>query len=117
MRNRLLPVLLWLTLTGAAAAKMCCYCCCTAPCSEACAPARVEMLAENTCDDVRPAPTCRSLKPSLCRPLLANAVLPDDRLEIYQSEGLRQIPEIWEKTWKLEMPDIATPYQSHGKKL
>ena len=33
---------------------------------------------------------------------------------IYVSEGLRHIPEIWERIWGLEMPDLATPYRTHG---
>ena len=33
---------------------------------------------------------------------------------IFISEGLRHIPEIWERMWGLEMPDIATPYRTHG---
>lgn len=33
---------------------------------------------------------------------------------IFVSESLRHIPEIWERIWGLEMPDIATPYRTHG---
>jgi hypothetical protein len=33
---------------------------------------------------------------------------------IFVSEGYRQIPEIWERIWFLEMPDIETPYRTHG---
>jgi hypothetical protein len=33
---------------------------------------------------------------------------------IYVSEGLRHIPEIWERIWGLDMPDTATPYRVHG---
>jgi hypothetical protein len=33
---------------------------------------------------------------------------------IYQSESLRHIPEIWERIWGLELPDLATPYRVHG---
>jgi hypothetical protein len=33
---------------------------------------------------------------------------------IYASESLRQIPEIWERIWGLDMPDVATPYRTHG---
>ena len=33
---------------------------------------------------------------------------------IFVSEGYRHIPEIWERTWGLEMPDLATPYRTHG---
>lgn len=33
---------------------------------------------------------------------------------IYVSEGLRHIPEIWERIWGLDMPDLATPYRTHG---
>ena len=41
---------------------------------------------------------------------------PDIRVKemIYQSENYRQIPEIWERTWFLDMPDLATPYRVHG---
>lgn len=33
---------------------------------------------------------------------------------IYVSEGFRHIPEIWERIWGLELPDLATPYRTHG---
>jgi hypothetical protein len=33
---------------------------------------------------------------------------------INTSENLRHIPEIWERTWFLDMPDFATPYRTHG---
>jgi hypothetical protein len=33
---------------------------------------------------------------------------------IYQAESLRHIPEIWERIWGLELPDLATPYRVHG---
>ena len=33
---------------------------------------------------------------------------------IYVSEGYRHIPEIWERVWGLELPDLATPYRTHG---
>jgi hypothetical protein len=33
---------------------------------------------------------------------------------IYVSESLRHIPEIWERIWGLDMPDVATPYRTHG---
>ena len=41
---------------------------------------------------------------------------PDERARqlIYVSEGLRHIPEIWERIWGLDMPDLATPYRTHG---
>jgi hypothetical protein len=33
---------------------------------------------------------------------------------IYQSESMRHIPDIWERIWGLDMPDVATPYRTHG---
>lgn len=33
---------------------------------------------------------------------------------IFVSEGLRHIPQIWERVWGLDMPDLATPYRTHG---
>ena len=33
---------------------------------------------------------------------------------IFTSEGFRHIPEIWERIWGLELPDLATPYRTHG---
>ncbi|MEX0704889.1 MAG: hypothetical protein WD069_22510 [Planctomycetales bacterium] len=41
---------------------------------------------------------------------------PDRRAQqlIYVSESLRHIPEIWERVWGLDMPDLATPYRTHG---
>ncbi len=40
----------------------------------------------------------------------------DDRTRqlIFVSEGLRHIPKIWERIWGLDMPDVATPYRTHG---
>ena len=44
------------------------------------------------------------------------SALPDVRARqlIFVSEGFRHIPEIWERIWGLEMPDLATPYRTHG---
>jgi hypothetical protein len=41
---------------------------------------------------------------------------PDARARqlIYVSEGYRHIPEIWERLWMIDMPDIMTPYRTHG---
>jgi hypothetical protein len=41
---------------------------------------------------------------------------PDIRAKqlINTSEGLRHIPEIWERIWGLDMPDTGTPYRTHG---
>ncbi len=33
---------------------------------------------------------------------------------IYASEGYRHIPEIWDRIWGLDMPDVMTPYRTHG---
>lgn len=33
---------------------------------------------------------------------------------IFTSEGFRHIPNIWERIWGLDMPDVATPYRTHG---
>ena len=33
---------------------------------------------------------------------------------IYASESLRHIPQIWERIWALDMPDVITPYRTHG---
>ena len=33
---------------------------------------------------------------------------------IYSSENLRHIPEIWERIWFLDLPDLETPYRTHG---
>ena len=33
---------------------------------------------------------------------------------IYQSENLRHIPAVWERIWGLDMPDVETPYRTHG---
>jgi len=33
---------------------------------------------------------------------------------IYESESMRHIPRIWERIWALDMPDLATPYRTHG---
>jgi len=41
---------------------------------------------------------------------------PDERVRqlIYASEGYRHIPEIWDRIWGFDMPDVATPYRTHG---
>lgn len=41
---------------------------------------------------------------------------PDIRVKqmIYASENYRQITEIWERVWFLDMPDLETPYRTHG---
>ena len=33
---------------------------------------------------------------------------------IYVSESFRHINGIWERIWGLELPDLATPYRTHG---
>jgi len=33
---------------------------------------------------------------------------------LFHSEDLRHVPEIWERAWAAEMPDVATPYRVHG---
>jgi hypothetical protein len=33
---------------------------------------------------------------------------------VYNSEDLRQIPEIWERIWGLDMPSLMVPYRVHG---
>ena len=33
---------------------------------------------------------------------------------IFQSENYRHTAEIWERVWGLDMPDLATPYRTHG---
>ncbi len=41
---------------------------------------------------------------------------PDRRVRqlIYQSENYRHVPNIWERIWGFDMPDLATPYRTHG---
>lgn len=41
---------------------------------------------------------------------------PDERVRqlIYQSENYRHIPNIWDRIWGFDMPDLATPYRTHG---
>ena len=41
---------------------------------------------------------------------------PDERVRqmIYTSENYRHIPEIWERIWFLDLPDLETPYRTHG---
>jgi hypothetical protein len=41
---------------------------------------------------------------------------PDTRAKelIFTSENLRHIPEIWERIWFLDMPDLETPYRTYG---
>ena len=41
---------------------------------------------------------------------------PDVRAKqlIFTSEGYRHIPEVWERIWFLDMPDVMTPYRTQG---
>ena len=41
---------------------------------------------------------------------------PDERARqlIYQSENYRHIPNIWDRIWGFDMPDLSTPYRTHG---
>lgn len=41
---------------------------------------------------------------------------PDLRAQelIYTSENYRHIVQIWERIWFLDMPDVMTPYRTHG---
>ena len=41
---------------------------------------------------------------------------PDERARqlIFESEGLRQNLDVWERIWFLDMPSIMTPYRTHG---
>lgn len=41
---------------------------------------------------------------------------PDERVRqlIYTSESYRHIPNIWDRIWGLDLPDLATPYRTHG---
>ena len=41
---------------------------------------------------------------------------PDVRAKqlIFASESYRQTTEIWERIWGLDLPDLATPYRTHG---
>ena len=41
---------------------------------------------------------------------------PDKRARqlIYQSESYRHIPEIWDRIWGFDLPDLATPSRTHG---
>ena len=44
------------------------------------------------------------------------SVNPDERVRqmIFTSESYRQVPEIWERIWGLDLPDLATPFRTHG---
>lgn len=33
---------------------------------------------------------------------------------IFTSENYRHINDIWERIWMLDMPDVMTPYRTHG---
>jgi len=33
---------------------------------------------------------------------------------VYSSEDLRQIPDVWERIWGLDMPSLMVPYRVHG---
>ncbi|MEX0702509.1 MAG: hypothetical protein WD069_10485 [Planctomycetales bacterium] len=40
---------------------------------------------------------------------------PDDERPIFASQGLRSIPEIWERLWSdPDVPDLATPHRTKG---
>ena len=57
---------------------------------------------------------CMALNVGCALPIWSPA--PDIRARqlIFASESLRHIPEIWERIWGLNLPDLATPYRVHG---
>ena len=95
MHRWILPIVLSLGLTGISIAKTRCVCCVDS-CSHQCiqgAPAPPATV----CDDVQPAATCRSLKPSLCTPQVANVAEPDARLHSFLkrwTDAARDISEV-----------------------
>lgn len=125
MSRVMIAAVLGLTLASTAFARKCCVCC-EQPCEFA--PVMMVPPADSAvgCDDVRQAPTCRGIRPARCQFRMANGVEATEdagdaairlRQEVYSSEELRHVPEIWERAWALEMPDLATPYRTHGGKL
>ena len=58
--------------------------------------------------------SCTAIQIGCVIPMYSSS--PDWRVKemIFISEGLRHIPHIWERIWALEMPDVATPYRTHG---
>ncbi len=57
---------------------------------------------------------CMTLNVGCALPIWSPA--PDVRARqlIFASESMRHIPEIWERIWGLDLPDLATPYRVHG---
>lgn len=56
-----------------------------------------------------------SIVPSGCAiPLYSSSPEVRTRQLVFVSEGLRHIPRIWERIWGFDMPDVATPYRTHG---
>ncbi|MHC4875115.1 MAG: hypothetical protein ACYTGL_01375 [Planctomycetota bacterium] len=47
-------------------------------------------------------------------PIYSSSADARTRQLIYVSESLRHINGIWERIWGLELPDLATPYRTHG---
>jgi hypothetical protein len=47
-------------------------------------------------------------------PIYSSSADTRTRQLIYVSEGYRHINGIWERVWGLELPDLATPYRTHG---
>lgn len=47
-------------------------------------------------------------------PIYSSSADQRTRQLIYVSESLRHINGIWERIWGLELPDLATPYRTHG---
>ena len=47
-------------------------------------------------------------------PIYSSSADTRTRQLIYVSEGFRHINGIWERVWGLELPDLATPYRTHG---
>jgi hypothetical protein len=55
-----------------------------------------------------------SVKVGCVVPIYSSATDERARQLIFVSEGYRHIPKIWERIWGLDMPDVATPYRTHG---
>jgi hypothetical protein len=59
------------------------------------------------------AATC-AVQVGCIMPIYSSSADQRTRQLIYVSEGLRHVGEIWERIWGLDLPDLATPYRTHG---
>lgn len=104
-----LVVVLGFGLADVAVAKSRRLCCCE-PSAYDCSPS-VPQSAVTSCDNARPAPTCRSLKPALCFPRVAHTFDPESRLQSFLKRWTDASRGITEVQARFRSIDYDTTFQ------